>query len=101
MAKTKPLIVIVEDEKELAAMIADQLEASGMATQMFHRIQHAARFLSKNFANLVLLDLNLPDGTGVRPDCGAAKGQRVGADDFPHRQQRRVHQSERVGLGRR
>lgn len=64
MAKTKPLIVIVEDEKELAAMIAEQLEASGMTTQMFHRIQHAARYLSKNFANLLLLDLNLPDGTG-------------------------------------
>jgi len=64
MAKTKPLIVIVEDEKELAALIAEQLEEAGMTTQMFHRIQHAVRFLSKNFANLMLLDLNLPDGTG-------------------------------------
>jgi len=64
MAKTKPLIVIVEDEKELAALIAEQLEGHDMMTQMFHRIQPAARFLSKNFANLLLLDINLPDGTG-------------------------------------
>ena len=35
-------------------------------TQMFHRIQPAARFLTKNFANLMLLDINLPDGTGFQ-----------------------------------
>jgi len=64
MAKTKPLIVIVEDEKELATLIAEQLEEHGLVTQMFHKVQPAVRFLSKNFANLVLLDLNLPDGTG-------------------------------------
>jgi DNA-binding response OmpR family regulator len=64
MAKTKPLIVIVEDEKELAALIAEQLEEHGMVTQMFHKVQPAVRFLTKNFANLVLLDINLPDGTG-------------------------------------
>ena len=64
MAKTKPLIVIVEDEKELAALIAEQLEEHDMMTQMFHRVQPAVRFLSKNFANLMLLDINLPDGTG-------------------------------------
>jgi DNA-binding response OmpR family regulator len=64
MAKTKPLIVIVEDEKELAALIAEQLEVHGMMTQMFHRVQPAVRFLTKNFANLILLDINLPDGTG-------------------------------------
>jgi DNA-binding response OmpR family regulator len=66
MAKTKPLIVIVEDEKELAALIAEQLEGHGMMTQMFHRIQPATRFLTKNFANLMLLDINLPDGTGFQ-----------------------------------
>lgn len=61
---TKPLIVIVEDEKELANMIAEQLEVAGMQTQVYHRAANALRFLADNFANLMLLDVNLPDETG-------------------------------------
>ncbi len=60
----KPLIVIVEDEAELAALIAMQLERAGMNTQICNRATHAAKFLKKNFANLVLLDINLPDQSG-------------------------------------
>jgi DNA-binding response OmpR family regulator len=60
----KPLIVIVEDEAELAALIAVQLERAGMNTQICNRATHAAKFLKKNFANLVLLDINLPDQSG-------------------------------------
>jgi DNA-binding response OmpR family regulator len=60
----KPLIVIVEDEAELAALIAGQLERSGMHTQICSRGQHALKFLKKNFANLILLDINLPDQSG-------------------------------------
>ena len=103
MAKTKPLIVIVEDEKELAALIAEQLEDVGMVTQMFHRITPALRFLSKNFANLMLLDINLPDGTGFQlidelkkvnvsvptifltannSESNKVKGLEMGGDDF-------------------
>ncbi len=61
---SKPLILIVEDEKELAAMIAEQLEQAGMMTQVYYRAANAVRFLSDNFANLMLLDVNLPDNTG-------------------------------------
>lgn len=103
MAKTKPLIVIVEDEKELAALIAEQLEGVGMVTQMFHRITPALRFLTKNFANLMLLDINLPDGTGFQlidelkkvnvsvptifltannSESNKVKGLEMGGDDF-------------------
>jgi DNA-binding response OmpR family regulator len=60
----KPLIVIVEDEAELASLIALQLEKSGMHTQICNRAQHALKFLKTNFANLVLLDINLPDQSG-------------------------------------
>lgn len=63
-AKPKPLILVVEDEKELAGLISEQLEMAGMMTQVYHRAAHVARFLSKNFANLLLLDVNLPDQTG-------------------------------------
>jgi DNA-binding response OmpR family regulator len=60
----KPLIVIVEDEMELAGLIATHLERAGMHTQICNRAQHALKFLKRNFANLVLLDINLPDQSG-------------------------------------
>ena len=60
----KPLIVIVEDEPELASLISVHLEKAGMNTQICNRAQHAMRYLKKNFANLVLLDINLPDQSG-------------------------------------
>jgi DNA-binding response OmpR family regulator len=60
----KPLIVIVEDEVELAQLLSVHLEKAGMHTQICNRAQHALKFLKKNFANLVLLDVNLPDQSG-------------------------------------
>lgn len=61
---SKPLILIVEDEKDLASLIAEQLELAGMSTQIYNRAANALRFLTNNFANLMLLDLHLPDNTG-------------------------------------
>ncbi len=63
-AKNKPLIVIVEDEKELAALISEKLETAGMQTQVYHRATHVPHFLRNNFANLLLLDISLPDQSG-------------------------------------
>src|ERR1700679_2880744 len=60
----KPLIVVVEDEPELARLIAESLERAGMRVQICNRAAHAIKFLQKNFANLVLLDLMLPDQPG-------------------------------------
>jgi DNA-binding response OmpR family regulator len=60
----KPLIVIVEDEAELASLIANHLERAGMHTQVCNRAAHAVKFLKKNFANLLLLDITLPDQSG-------------------------------------
>jgi len=64
MAKPKPLILIVEDDPELAQLISDQLESSGMLTQVHHRAANVVRYLQSNFANLMLLDVNLPDQSG-------------------------------------
>lgn len=60
----KPLVVIAEDEKELAELIAMQLEAAGMQSQICYDAAHVSRFLKTNFANLLLLDLHLPDSSG-------------------------------------
>lgn len=60
----KPLIVIVEDEKQLSSMIEEQLSDADMLTQVFNDAEGALRFLSRNFANLVLLDITLPGMSG-------------------------------------
>ena len=60
----KPLILVVEDEEELAKLVCLHLEQAGMQTQVCNRAQHAVRFLTRNFANLMLLDVNLPDQSG-------------------------------------
>ncbi|MFW5874203.1 MAG: response regulator transcription factor [Verrucomicrobiota bacterium] len=60
----KPLIVIAEDDKDLATLIATQLEVAGMDSQVCNDAAHAMRFLKNNFANLLLLDVHLPDQTG-------------------------------------
>jgi len=64
MAKPKPLILVVEDDKQIAQLIAEQLEGAGMQTQIYHRGANVMRYLASNFANLMLLDLNLPDQSG-------------------------------------
>ena len=63
-SEPKPLILVVEDEDELAKLIAQHLEDAGMQTQVYNRCAHAFRFLKRNFANLMLLDLTLPDQSG-------------------------------------
>ncbi|MDD3181044.1 MAG: response regulator transcription factor [Opitutaceae bacterium] len=63
-AEPHPLIVVVEDEVELSKLIAQHLEDANMQTQVYNRCAPALRFLQHNFANLLLLDLNLPDQSG-------------------------------------
>ena len=63
-SEPKPLILVVEDEEDLAKLIAQHLENAGMQTKVYNRCAHAFRFLKHNFANLMLLDVNLPDQTG-------------------------------------
>jgi len=60
----KPLIVIAEDDKDLATLISTQLDIAGMDSQICNDAAHAMRFLKNNFANLLLLDVHLPDQTG-------------------------------------
>lgn len=63
---TKPFIVIAEDDKDLALLIETQLEIAGMHGQICHEANHVERFLKHSFANLLLLDVNLPDNSGFQ-----------------------------------
>ena len=47
--EAKPLILILEDEVELANLIATHLEDAGMQTQIYNRAGHATKFLERNF----------------------------------------------------
>jgi len=102
-AQAKPLILVVEDDIELANLLAEQLELSGMHAQVFNKAANVATFLSKNFANLMLLDVNLPDQsgftlmeelkrqnisvptiflTGADSEVNRIKGLEIGGDDY-------------------
>jgi len=63
-AEPKPLVLVIEDEPALSELICVHLEAAGMQTQAYNRCSLALRFLKNNFANLLLLDVNLPDQSG-------------------------------------
>ncbi len=102
-AEPRPLIVVVEDEDELSKLIGQHLEDAGMNIQAYNRCAPALRFLQHNFANLVLLDVNLPDGNGFdllrqirehdisipaifltanSQDADKIKGLNLGGDDY-------------------
>ncbi|MDV7391988.1 response regulator, partial [Arthrospira platensis SPKY1] len=103
MAKPKPLVLIVEDDRQIAQLVADHLEMSGMMTQVFNRAAGVQKFLTTHFANLMLLDVNLPDQngfdlvhelrnnnlqvpviflTGDDSEVQKVKGFQVGGDDY-------------------
>tara|TARA_B110001469_G_scaffold58556_1_gene56259 strand:+ start:7358 stop:8044 length:687 start_codon:yes stop_codon:yes gene_type:complete len=45
-------------------VIATHLELAGMQSQICNEAAHVVRYLKSNFANLLLLDVHLPDSTG-------------------------------------
>ncbi len=61
---SKPLILIVDDEKDLADLVSQQVEMAGMTSQVFYKPAHALRFLENNFANLALVDVNMAEMNG-------------------------------------
>jgi len=100
---SKPLILIVEDDEDIANVTAEHLEEADMHAQIFDRVQRAEEFLKKNYVNLVLLDINLPDAdgfsllqtikssenqvpviflTGTDSQATKVRGLEVGADDY-------------------
>lgn len=62
--QSRPLILIVEDEIALAEVIQRELEYAGFQVQIFTKGSPAVQFAEKHFANIILLDVNLPDMTG-------------------------------------
>ena len=60
----KRTILIVDDDEDLSMLIRDMLEDNGYASLYAASIDEAYDVLTNNRCDLILLDINLPDGTG-------------------------------------
>lgn len=60
-----PHILLVEDERLVADLIAVNLESQGYRVSAAATLGHAAQLLGEHSIDLVVLDLMLPDGDGV------------------------------------
>src|SRR4051812_24878870 len=59
-------ILIVEDDKNLGAMMKEQLAAEGYAVEVVYAGKQGAALALKNPPDLVILDVILPDITGFQ-----------------------------------
>lgn len=57
-------ILIIDDDIDLSMLIVDMLEDEGFFVMHVTGIDEAYNFLESNTVDLILLDINLPDGTG-------------------------------------
>jgi DNA-binding response OmpR family regulator len=64
MQQVSNLILLVEDHHALAATVGEFLEIHGMTVDYANNCQSAKHLLRQNAYHCVVLDLNLPDGTG-------------------------------------
>ena len=58
-------ILLVDDEKDLCALLGDSLSARGYRMEFAHTKRDALKSLKRRLPDLVLLDLRLPDGDGM------------------------------------
>ncbi|MFT6992353.1 MAG: two-component system response regulator BaeR [Paraglaciecola sp.] len=61
----KPHVLIVEDEKKLASLLADYLAVSEYSTSCIHDGLEVGPWLSEQHTDVILLDLMLPSKNGI------------------------------------
>lgn len=64
MQSVSNLILLIEDHLALAATVGEFLELHGMTVDYAYNCQSAMELLRQNSYHCVVLDINLPDGTG-------------------------------------
>jgi two-component system alkaline phosphatase synthesis response regulator PhoP len=64
MHRNTPLVVLSEDDVRLADILQKQIEMSGMEVQTFYDGAETVKFLQREAASVLLLDINLPDIDG-------------------------------------
>ena len=60
----QPRILLVEDEERLQRVLARTLEQSGYSVQTASTVAEAVEAAISNTPDVMVLDVNLPDGTG-------------------------------------
>jgi len=59
-------IMLIDDEIDLCLLLSEILEKNGYIVTSVNSIRDALNFLMEETPDLVILDLNLPDGDGMR-----------------------------------
>ena len=65
-ARRKPLVLVVDDEPGVAKTLAPVLEQSGYVAAIAYTGRDAVELASRMTATLAIVDVNLPDGDGVK-----------------------------------
>ncbi len=82
-------MLIIDDELDFCALVVMMLQQESFHIYCAHTLFEASKFLSKEHPEIVLLDHNLPDGTGLdyfnkhRTDFDEAKIVLMTADPSP------------------
>lgn len=63
--KTETRILLVDDDISLSGLVKDFLQAKGLVVDMHHSAMSAWNEVLKNSYDLILLDWDMPDATGV------------------------------------
>ena len=104
MRRNVPIIALAEDDVRLSEILKKQIELSDMEVHVFNKGQDVIDALQKESANILLLDIGLPDIDGFdvlkrlqelrveipiifltafSDEYYKIKGFYAGADDFP------------------
>jgi DNA-binding response OmpR family regulator len=87
---SKPLALIVEDEKDISVIFAKALHAAGFETQVVHNGDDAIEWLSSNTPSMAVLDLHMPRVAGtdvlqhIRNEPRLADVNVIIATAYPH-----------------
>jgi DNA-binding response OmpR family regulator len=87
---SKPLALIVEDEKDIAVIFAKALHAAGFETEVAHSGDVAIDWLASNTPDVVVLDLHMPHVAGtdvlqhIRNEPRLAEVNVIIATAYPH-----------------
>src|ERR687897_1071617 len=65
IASSRPEILLVEDETAITEPLAEALEREGFSARVAGTAADALRIAAESAPDLVLLDIGLPDGSGL------------------------------------